>query len=168
MKFQKTEQAPKKNRKPRPWEGKHYLYYEAILQLRDVETEQVDYALNILRKEKIPIPKTVEYKNGIDLYTADSKTTKEVAKLLQKKYGGINLVTAKLFSERDGKSIYRLTILYRSPGFKKGDTIIYKGEPFVVKLLQEKIIIQNEKTGKKVQIKCNEKGMSLIKKQIEE
>ncbi len=163
MKYHATEQQPKKNQKPKAWEGKHALYYEAILQLRDVETGHIEYALKILRKQQIPIPKTIVLKNGLDLYTADFKTTKEVAKALQRKYGGINLITARLFSEKDGKSVYRMTILYRATPYKKGDTVLYKGEPFEIKQLQEKIVLQNNKTGKKVQLKCNEKDLALIK-----
>ncbi len=168
MKFHAVELAPRKNAKPKAWEGKHPLYFEAIMQLRNVQIEHVQRAVNIHDKAKVPIPKTVEQKTGIDLYSADAKTTKAAAKNLQKKYGGIYLVTAKLFSEKDGRTIYRLTVLYRAPHFKRGDLVMYKGETYEVKLLQDKVVLQNPKTGKKIQLKCNEKDMALIKNYREE
>ncbi len=163
MKFHAVIQEPKKYAKPRAWEGKHPQYYEAIIQLRNVEVEHVQKVVDIHYKYKVPMPKTVEQTHGIDIYSADQKTAKECAKTLQKKYGGIYLVTAKLFSEKDGRTIYRLTVLYRAPHFKKGDTILYKGDPYEVKLLQDKIVLQNPKNGRKIQLKSNEKDMALIK-----
>ncbi len=149
--------------KPKQWEGKHYLYYEAILQMRDVGIEQVDYAIEAIQKEGVPIPKTVPHDNGIDLYLADARFGKIIGRRMQDRFGGIYHVTAKLFSARDGQNIYRLTILFRGVPFVKGETVLYKGLPHVVKVLGERVILQNAKTGKKIQFKCNQKDLALIK-----
>ncbi len=149
--------------KPKPWEGKHFLYYEAILQLRDVREDQVDYAIAAIQKEGVPIPKTVPHDNGLDLYLADARFGKIIGRRLQDRYGGIYHVTAKLFSARDGQNIYRLAILFRGVFFQKGEIVLYKGLPHIVKVLGERVILQNTKTGKKIQFKCNPKDLELIK-----
>ncbi len=132
--------------------GKHIGYYEAILQLRDTQDETRDYVEEEIKQQHIHVAKTVALRNGVDIYLGDSKFTRNVGKALQLKFGGEYVVTATLFSKKDGKEIYRLTVLFRGLPFRKGDMIEYKGDPCRVLVLGKEIIIQS-KTGKKIHVK---------------
>ena len=140
--------------------GKHPQYYEAVLQLRSVTDEVIEF----VKKEivKIPVAKMVKIKNGIDYYLADNDFTKALGKKLQQKFGGQQQVTASLFSKKDGKEIYRVTVLYRGVNFKKGDLVEYQGSEYTVKLLGKELMLQETKTGKKIHVKY--KNTNRIKK----
>ena len=142
--------------------GKHSGYYEAVLQLREVGEEVVDYVEDEIFKHRIPVAKKKKAKNGWDYYLADNDFTKALGKRLQQQFGGENTVTASLFGQKDGKDIYRLTILFRGISFRKEDFVEFKGERYKVKILGKDILLQNEKSGKKIHVKYKE--MNQIKK----
>ena len=137
-------------------EGKHAGYYEAILQLRNVSEEIKEFAAKEIEQAGIYIAKTEVMKNGYDLYLGDSKFAKIIGTKLQHKFGGEYAVSPSLFSHKDGRNIYRLTILFRSAPFKKGDLVRYKGEDYTVKVVAKEIILLNLQTGKRKHLKYKE------------
>ncbi len=137
-------------------EGKHLEYYEAILQLRNVSSTMLDFVYAEIDRGKIHIAKEVESKNGLDIYLADDDFTKALGKKLQEQFGGEYKVTATLYSQKDGRDIYRLTVLFRAVPFKKGDLVKYKGTEYTIKILSKDIMLQSVKTGKKAHVKCRE------------
>ena len=145
----------------RSLEGKHPKYYEAVLQLRDVTQEVVDLVEEEIHRTKHSVSKVVELKNGLDYYLADNALTRALGKLLQQKFGGELTVTASLHTKKDDKEMYRVTVLFRLPHFKKGDTVVYEGEEHVVKIMGKEIFLQHTKTGKKARVKY--KDMKRIK-----
>ena len=128
------------------------MYYEAILQLRDVKQEVHDYVMDEISQAKIPVTETKDLKNGVDIYLADSNFTNGLGKRLQKRFGGKVINTSSLFGRKDGKNIYRVTVLFRGVPVKKGDKVSYCDEPYIVKAMAKDILIQHEKSGKKVHI----------------
>ncbi len=138
--------------------GKHPLYFEAILQLRDVSQVVIDFAEEELVKNRISVPKTEKVKNGWDYYIADSNFTKGLGKKLQQEFGGELVVTSSLYGQKDGKEIYRVTILFREASFKKDDLVEYRGEEYGVKTLGKEIILQAVNEGKKLHVKYREMG----------
>lgn len=142
--------------------GKHPLYYEAILQLRDVAEKINSFALAEIQKAKVPIIKIVELRNGADIYLADSNFARAVGKRLQQSFGGKTVVTASLFGIKKGKRVYRVTVLFRGVPFRKGDKVIYAGEEYLIKSLIKDIFLQSTKTGKKIHV--NWKEMKKVKK----
>ena len=142
--------------------GKHPQYYEGILQLRKIESDVKDFVDSEIAKAKIPVAKTVEQEHGLDYYLADNDFTRALGRKLQQYFGGENLITASLVTQKDGKDLYRITVLFRGTGFRKGDIIIYQGEDFEVKLMSKDILLQNVKTGQKVHVKY--KDLKNIKK----
>jgi len=143
-------------------EGKHPGYYEAILQLRHPTELVLDFVYAEIERKGIYITKEEEEKNGIDIYLADGPFTRDLGHRLQAKFGGEYLVTAKLYGNKDGRDVYRLTVLFRQAHFAKHDLITYRGNTYIVKTLDKEIILQEEKTGKKIRLKYKE--MSAIKK----
>jgi NMD protein affecting ribosome stability and mRNA decay len=144
----------------RTLKDKHVDYFEAILQLRDVPEAVVHFVEGDLAKTKHHVAKTVLLKSGIDYYTADTDLTKALAKKLQNQFGGQVKITSKLFSQKDGKEIYRTTILFRGIPFKKGNMVEYQGEAYKIRALGKDIFLQHEK-GQKVHVKW--KDMEQVK-----
>ncbi len=141
----------------------HPLYYEAILQLRDVSPAVVAFAEAEFLRYKISLAKRVQVQNGWDYYVADSRFTKALGKKLQQQFGGEQLTTASLYGQKEGKEIYRLTILFREAPFRKGDIVSYKGGEYTVQALGREITLQPRTGGKKIHRKYKE--MALIRRQ---
>jgi nonsense-mediated mRNA decay protein 3 len=135
---------------------KHPGYYEAVLQLRDCNEEVVSFVEGEIIREGIHVAKTEELKKGLDLYLADNNFTKGLGKRLQEKFGGDLKVTASLWGRKDGKEVYRVTVMFRSVGFKKGDIVVYEGEEYKVKIMGKDIMLQKVKTGEKVHVRYKE------------
>jgi len=146
----------------RSTKGKHSDYFEAILQLRNILEEVVSFVENDINKSNVPVAKKKKVKNGWDYYLADNDFTRALGKRLQQKFGGENTVTASLFGQKEGKEIYRLTVLFRGIPFSKEDLVEYQGEEYKVKILGKDMLLQDVKTGKKVHVKY--KDMDQIKK----
>lgn len=135
---------------------KHPNYFEAILQLRDVKQEVHDFVAAEIKRQKIPVTKVKTLKTGTDLYLADGQFTKSLGRKLQQQFGGKVLNTASLFGQKKGKEIFRITVLFRGVPFKKGDVVDYNGDRYNVRSLGKDILLQDEKTGKKVHIDYKE------------
>lgn len=136
----------------KPIHGKHSEYYEAILQLRDVADEIIGFVDDEIDCKDIPMAKIKKVTNGYDYYLGNSNLTKNLGKMLQEKYGGEFTVTATLFTRKEGKPVYRLTVLFRAVPFKKGDEVEYQGEEYKVLMSGKKVMLQHSKTGKKMQL----------------
>ncbi len=141
---------------------KHPMYFEAILQLRDASPEAVALVRKELEREGLPIVKEVRYPNGFDYYLGDQKFTRKLGKILQQQFGGEFLVTSSLYSRKEGKDIYRFTVLFRGIPFQKGKKIIYRGEAHLVLALGKDILLQNLLSKKKIHLKW--KDLKEIKK----
>jgi len=146
----------------KPVHGKHSEYYEAILQLREVADEVIDFVDKEIEKKNIFMAKVIPVTNGYDYYLGNANLTKNLGKTLQEKYGGEFVVTATLFTRKEGRPVYRLTVLFRAMPFKKGDQVEYHDEIYNVILSGKKVMLQHAKTGKKVQIW--HKDMNKVKK----
>jgi nonsense-mediated mRNA decay protein 3 len=145
----------------RSLEGKHPDYYEAIIQLRMPDQDIVTFVESELARGKIPIVKVVEMKNGFDYYVADNSFSIGLGKHLQERFGGELNVTSSLFGRRKGKELYRVTVLYRKAPFNKGDTVIYGGEEYIIKLMGKDIYLIGTKNKKKVHVRYRD--MKLVK-----
>lgn len=144
-------------------EGKNFSYFEAILQLRNISSAVLDFVYAEIDRGKIHIAKEVESKNGLDIYLADDNFTRALGRKLQEQFGGENKITSTLYSQKDGKDIYRITVLFRAVPFKKGDIVKYKGSEYEVKILGKDILLQSLKTGKKVHVRCREMQQIKVK-----
>lgn len=142
----------------RPSQFQHSQYFEAILQLRDVSEEVIEFAKQEIKKHQNSIAKIKHHDNGIDFYLADKDLTRNVGKKLQTHFGGQCLITAKLFTKRkDGQEIYRITVLFRGLPFQKGEIVTYQDEKFEVESLNREIILRNKKNNQKISFKYRER-----------
>src|SRR3989344_3607306 len=93
----------------KPVHGKHSEYYEAILQLREVADEVIDFVDKEIEKKNIFVAKVKPVTNGHDYYLGNANLTKNLGKTLQEKYGGEFTVTATLFSPKKGRPVQPFT-----------------------------------------------------------
>jgi len=120
---------------------KHKDYFEGILQLRNVRDEVIEFAINEIEKiEYTNIAKIKKVTNGVDIYMSPQKSLRSLGNKLQNKFGGQLLVSTKLHtrSRVTSRELHRVNMLFRSPNFKKGDIIEYKGEKIKIISIHKK------------------------------
>jgi len=144
---------------PKNLPPRHLLYFESILQLRDVSPEMITYAQECIAKTGMRIAKTQRHDNGVDYYLPDKELTRTVGRKLKERYGGVFQLSPTLFGQKKGKEIYRLTVLYRAVNVNKGDKVLYQGDEYKVKIMGNDIMLQDVKTGKKVHLKYKDAGI---------
>ncbi len=143
----------------RSLEGKHPLYFEAILQLREPFPDVVTFVEREIASVQIPIAKREKVRNGYDYYVADSNFTKSLGKKLQQQFGGELLITSSLHTKKKGKDIYRITVMFRPTLFRKGEIVAYKGSRYKVVQMSKDILLQETTTGKKVHARYKDMGL---------
>ena len=136
-------------------------YFEAILQLRDCSPKIKSFVDSEIRKNQIGVAKLKTVPHGFDYYLSDDNRTKILGKKLQQTFGGEFKVTASLFSHKDGKNIYRMTVLFREIPFKKGEKVLFSGEEYHIELIHPEIVLRPLSSGKKIRVK--HKNMRAIK-----
>tara|TARA_Y100000310_G_scaffold315910_1_gene367042 strand:+ start:2439 stop:2873 length:435 start_codon:yes stop_codon:yes gene_type:complete len=139
--------------------NKNPQYFEGILQLRNPNEEVISFIANQIKKrDDVFIAKQAKAKNGVDLYFSSNKFLKALGKKLQNHFGGELKTSATLHtrSRQSSKNLYRLTVLFRLPEFKKGDTVKFKGEKVKILKLERKVFCKNINTGKKISMDYKE------------
>lgn len=89
-------------------------YYEAILQIRPKSKQVLDFIKeNINFKKDVFITKQEDLKYGYDIYLTSQSYTKHLAGILKKKFNGEFKISHTLFGRKEGKDVYRTTILIK-------------------------------------------------------
>jgi len=133
----------------------HTNYFEGILQLRNVDDEVIEFAIREINKiETSYISQVKKVRNGYDVYLSPQKLLRSLGNKLQNRFGGQLLVSTKLHTRNrmTSKEVYRVNMLFRTPDFKKGDTIDYKGDKIKILNIGKKVFAKDIKTGKKLNI----------------
>ncbi len=141
---------------------KHPGYYEAVLQLRNVDDKVLKFVADELVRIKLPVAKEKMVKNGRDYFLADNNLTKRLGKALQSKFGGELTVTATLHTKKKNKELYRLTVLFRQLHLSKDDIVEYQGEKWQVNVIGKEIFLKHSESGRKTRVKY--KNMRELKK----
>lgn len=125
---------------------KHPEYYEAILQLRNVGNDIINFVREKIEASAVFVSKEIPSKNGVDLYLSSKLFAKKLCSLLQRKYGGMVKTSAKLFSvsRQTSKKIYRLTYLFKRPKFDLGDFIDFRGKHMKVREIKKYVLAVDE------------------------
>ena len=73
---------------------------------------------------------------------------------LQKRLGGEGVVSRRIHtrSRQTSRDLYRVSLLFRLPPFKKGDVISYKGEKIQIMQMHKKVLAKDVKTGRKLNL----------------
>jgi len=135
----------------------HGQAYNGILQLRNYDESIIRFIDSELEKGhskgKYCI-KLIEFKGGIDYMFSSASFTRHIGKLLLQRFGGEFKETARLVtrSKETSKDLYRLTVLFRVPKFKKGEIVSYKGREVKILNFGNKVYISDIRTNKKERV----------------
>ena len=116
-------------------------YYEAIVQVRGSArapaSEELEESRKIaeaqtesclLRGDRLSfIQESKDVKGGINLVVGSTQQGRLIARAIQERFGGSTQESYKLVGMKDGKNVYRTSILVRLPRLKSGDLIRAKG-----------------------------------------
>lgn len=116
-------------------------YYEAIIQIRDIERDEIGGIEDFLRKKidemgdegrGVFITDMRMTEKGLDIYMSDKKVAHSLIYKLKNEFGGEVKESPKLFGIKDGIRQYRMTYLLRIPKYREGDIIIKDGRLFYI------------------------------------
>jgi nonsense-mediated mRNA decay protein 3 len=129
----------------------HASYWEAILQIRNPSQSLLDYIIKTVREDdRAAITKINKVKSGFDYYLTSQKYIQVLGKKIKARYKGEFKLSPTLHSQRkSGERLYRITILFREYGFKKGDVVLVHGDRYIVHDIRAKVMCKEELTGKK-------------------
>ncbi len=68
-----------------------------------------------------------EVKGGLDIILGSTQLGRRMARAFQERFGGRLLETCKLVGKKDGRDVYRSTLLVRFPRLKRGDIVSFRG-----------------------------------------
>lgn len=88
-------------------------YFEAKLQIRPKNDKVLTFVKNYCKNKKMFISDIAEAEYGYDVYLSDQKEARNFGSLLKKKFGGEMKQSKKLFGKKDGRDIYRATLVFR-------------------------------------------------------
>ena len=134
----------------------HGDYYEAILQVRPGKPQVERFVRDMFKKTTdARISKKKRLKEGVDYYITSHQFAITVGNALVKKFGGSVEVSKKTFGKRQGKTIFRRAVAYRSLGFDVGEVISSDNTPYVITSVGKAAVGKNLITGKKEKIVPN-------------
>src|SRR2546429_5854042 len=126
-------------------------YYEGILQVRGEDRELTSGEVRALRAfvvarvdrsddAKAFVSRIEEVHGGLDFYLSKNSLAKGIARDVAGSVGGTVSASPKLYGQKEGREVYRVTALVRLAAFRKGDVVRHKGalsevtsvRPFVV------------------------------------
>lgn len=130
-------------------------YFEGILQSRNVNEDILGYIDESIKKQEkkgVFLTKKVKVKSGFDLYFTSNRYVVSLGNELQRNFGGLIKTSSKLFSRdrHTGKNLYRITILYEAPDFKKDDIIAFDNKIVKIEKMGRKIFGYELKNNKKI------------------
>jgi nonsense-mediated mRNA decay protein 3 len=123
-------------------------YFEATVQVRasssrDLSAEEIEDCRLLAQSmaeagleggERLSfIQEMKETRGGLDIVLGSAQLGRQLARAIRQRFGGKLEETNKLVGRRDGRDIYRITLLVRLPRFKKGDILLQRGKIFQVK-----------------------------------
>jgi len=73
-----------------------------------------------------------EVKGGIDIILGSTQLGRQMARAIHERFGGKLVESSKLIGKKDGRDIYRSTLLVRFPRLRRGDIVSFRGVLFAV------------------------------------
>ncbi len=116
-------------------------YWEGIIQVRAVDRRpnmtEIDRAMQIATEientlqeggERLSfVSRMSESKDGVDITVGSQQIGQQIASEIIHQLGGRLTTHPKLFGEKDGRKLYRITYLVRLPRLSRGDIISARG-----------------------------------------
>jgi len=134
-------------------------YYEGIVQVRgdgrDLTAQEVREVRTFVRARVDRgrdasgefLSKIEEIHGGLDFYASSNALGKVLARALAEAYGGTVTTSPKLFGQRGGKEIFRVTSLVRLPAFHRGDVVRHRDALEEVVKIASFVILRDLRSG---------------------
>ena len=143
-------------------------YYEGILQVRAEDRDLTTAEMRSVRTLVLArvergrdegadfVSRTEEIHGGLDFYVSTNRLGARLAKEIVEAFGGSISASPKLFGQRQGKEIYRVTTLVRLPAFRVGDVVRHKGVLNEILSLRPFTELRDLRTGEKRRYKAKD------------
>ncbi|MEK6983638.1 MAG: NMD3-related protein [Nanoarchaeota archaeon] len=133
-------------------------YYQGILQLRDINSEILDFVnRQIKERGNVAVTKVVKHANGFDMYLTSQKFILILGKKLKENFGGEIKISSRFHTRnKQGKDLYRVNVLFRLLKFKTGDVVFVREDKLKLIRIGKKIFARNMKTGKRVTVRSRD------------
>jgi 60S ribosomal export protein NMD3 len=143
-------------------------YFEGILQVRAEDRDLTPAEMRAVRTLVLSrvarrrdeggdfISRTEEIHGGLDFYVSTNGLGMRLAKEIADAFGGAVTASPKLFGQRQGKEIFRVTTLVRLPAFRVGDVVRRKAEVTEVVSLRPFVELRDLVTGEKRRYKTKD------------
>jgi nonsense-mediated mRNA decay protein 3 len=133
-------------------------YFEGILQVRgedrdlaprEIRAVRTFVAARVDRSEdrEAFVSRMEEVDGGLDFYVSQNALAKGLARDLAGAFGGTVSSSPKLFGQREGREVYRVTALVRLGAFQKGDVVRHKGTLAEVTSVRPFVVLRDLETG---------------------
>ena len=143
-------------------------YFEGILQVRAEDRDLTPAEMRAVRTLVLSrverdrdasgdfISRTDEIHGGLDFYVSRNALGTRLAREIMDAFGGTVTASPKLFGQREGKEIYRVTTLVRLPAFRVGDVVRHKAAVTEVISLRPFVELRDLRTGEKRRYKMKD------------
>lgn len=142
-------------------------YYEGILQVRGDGRELTPGELRAVRTlvaarvDRDDTPRTFvsrveEVHGGLDFYVSTNALGKTLSRELAESFGGTVSASPKLFGQREGKEIYRVTSLIRLAAFHVGDVVRHKASVAEIVAVRPFVVLRDLTSGQERRFKPKE------------
>ena len=145
-------------------------YYEAIVQLRGEPIERANQLLydiidQINQNDDMAfISKQENVTGGIDYYLGSVSAARTVAKRFKDSKGAGITESSSLIGKKEGRDLYRWTLLIRLPMHKTGDVVEYDGQAYVVESVRSnEMTIRHAHQGTKTRVQADDDLRSIAK-----
>ncbi|WAI01149.1 60S ribosomal export protein NMD3 [Methanogenium organophilum] len=122
-------------------------YYESTIQVRATDRKPDAYERERVEKIAYDIEESVQEagerlsfitrvdntRDGVDIVVSSHNIGDTISRQIVTEMGGKITRHPKLVGERDGRKLYRITILLRLPQFRKGDVVFFKKRYYEVR-----------------------------------
>ncbi|MGI0148911.1 MAG: 60S ribosomal export protein NMD3 [Thermoplasmata archaeon] len=141
-----------------PCQKQRGRYYEGILQVRGEDRELAPRELRAVRTFVVArvdrsgdsdafVSRIEEVHGGLDFYVSTNALGKGLARDLAGAFGGTVSSSPKLYGQKQGREVYRVTSLVRLPAFQKGDVVRHKGSLAEVTSVRPFVVLRDLATG---------------------
>ncbi len=143
-------------------------YFEGILQVRAEDRDLTPAEMRAVRTLVLSrvergrdeagdfVSRTDEIHGGLDFYVSTNALGSRLAREIAEAFGGTVTASPKLFGQRQGKEIYRVTSLVRLPAFRVGDVVRHKSAVTEVLSLRPFVELRDLVTGEKRRYKTKD------------
>jgi nonsense-mediated mRNA decay protein 3 len=141
-----------------PCQKQRGRYYEGVLQVRGDDRELTPAEVRAVRTfvtarvERTAdadafVSRTEEVHGGLDFYVSTNGLGKALARDLAETFGGTVSSSPKLYGQKQGREVYRVTSLVRLGAFHVGDVVRHKGALAEVTSVRPFVVLRDLATG---------------------